>query len=111
MKNGGGGDLEKSFFPSTVKKASEIPSSSPTVSIEELTPPFRFVKGHDKGKLVSDFWDDLGLAIAKAHGMISMNELKGFSSIESPDLVAQHLHKNVQVYLLKQLPSYLHCPF
>ena len=111
MKNGGGGDLEKSFFPSTVKKASEIPSSSPTVSIEELTPPFRSLKGHDKGKLVSDFWDDLGLAIAKAHNVISMNELKGFSSIESPDLVAQHLHKNVQVYLLKQLPSYLHCPF
>ena len=88
MKNGGGGDLEKSFFPSTVKKAPEIPSSSPTVSIEELTPPFRSLKGHDKGKLVSDFWDDPGLDVSKAQDMISTDKLKHFSSIESLDLVA-----------------------
>ena len=39
LKKGGGGDLEKSFVPSAVEKAPEISSSSPTVLIEELTPP------------------------------------------------------------------------
>ena len=109
LKRGGGGDLEKSFVPSAIEKAPEIPSSSPIVSIEELTPPFRSLNGRDKGKLVFYFWDDPGLAVTKAHDVISMNELKHFSPIELPDLVTQHLHKNVQVCFLKQLFFRLHC--
>ena len=32
------------------------------------------------GKFVSYFWDDPGLAVAKAHDVISTNELRHFSS-------------------------------
>ena len=109
LKTGGGGDLEKSFVPSAVEKAPKIPSSSSIVSIEELTPPFRSLKGRDKGKLVSDFWDNPSLVVAMAHDVISTNELKRFLSIELPNLVTQHLHKNVQVCFLKQLFSCLYC--
>ena len=80
-KKGGGGDLEKSFVPSAIEKAPEIPSSSPIVSIEELTPPFRSLNGRDKGKLVFYFWDDPSLAVTKAHDVISMNELKDRKSV------------------------------
>ena len=93
-----GVDSKKSFVPSAVQKVSEVLPSSPIVSIEELTPSLRSFKGRDKGKSISDFQNDLGLAMAKAHDVISTDELGSFSSIESHDLVTQHLHKNVQVH-------------
>ena len=73
-----GGDSEKSSVPSTIQEVSEAPSSSPTISIEELTPSLRSFKGQDKGKLVFDFWNDPGLAVAKVHDVILMDELGRF---------------------------------
>lgn len=48
-------------------------------------------------KFVSSFWDDPRLAVAEAHDVILMDELKHLSSIESHNLVTQHLHKSVQI--------------
>nr|POF06480.1 hypothetical protein CFP56_27892 [Quercus suber] len=91
------GDSEKPPIPSAVQKVSEVLSSFPTMSIEELTPSFRSFKGRDKGKSVFDFWNDLGWAVARAHDVISTDKLGYFSSIESRDLFTQRLQKNVQL--------------
>nr|POE96083.1 hypothetical protein CFP56_23453 [Quercus suber] len=71
-----GGDSEKSSVPFVVQKVSEVPSSSPTFSIEELTTSLWSFKAQDKGKFVSDLWNDPGLAMAKAHYVISTDELE-----------------------------------
>ncbi|KAL4638533.1 hypothetical protein ACB092_03G153600 [Castanea dentata] len=47
----------------------------------------------NKGKSVSNFWNDPSLAVARAHDVISTAELGRFSSIESHDLITQHLQK------------------
>lgn len=94
-----GGDLDKSSASPIVPKVPETLLPSLIVSIEELSPPFRSSKGKNKGKFVSNFWDNPRLAVAKAHNVILMHELKCLSSIESHDLVTQHLHKSVQVRL------------
>ncbi|KAK7844561.1 hypothetical protein CFP56_010768 [Quercus suber] len=66
-----GGDSEKSSVPFVVQKVSEVPSSSPTFSIEELTTSLWSFKAQDKGKFVSDLWNDPGLAMAKAHYILA----------------------------------------
>ena len=96
-----GGDLEKPPIPFVVHKVFEVLPSSPTVSVEEVTPSLRPFKGRDKGKSVSDFWNDLGLVVARAHDVISTNELGHFSSIESHDLITQHFQKNVPSSILR----------
>ena len=74
------GDFENTPAPSALPKVSKVLPSSLTVSIEELTPPPSSSKGQDKGKFATNFWDDLALAVAKAHDVISTDELKHPSS-------------------------------
>ena len=82
-----GGDLDKSSASPIVPKVLETLLPSPTISIEELSPPLRSSNDKDKVKFVSSFWDDPRLAVAKAYDGISMDELKQLSSIDSHDLV------------------------
>lgn len=79
------GDLDKSSASPIVPKVLETLLPSSTISIEELSPLLRSSKGKDKVKFVSSFWDDPRLAMAKAHDVISMDEQKHLSSIESHD--------------------------
>nr|POE52350.1 hypothetical protein CFP56_65584 [Quercus suber] len=65
----------------------QIAPSSPTPSLEvtALTPPITCSKG--KGKVRRSVWDDLAIALGRAHNVVMDNELKGLSSIPSHELV------------------------
>nr|POF27429.1 hypothetical protein CFP56_64428 [Quercus suber] len=61
--------------------------SSPTPSLEMMTfsPPTTRSKG--KAKVGKSVWDDPAITLGRAHNAITEDELKGFSSISSPELV------------------------
>ena len=76
---------------------------SPTTSVEEIpTPAFKRPRLSDKEKEKADsrsstVWDDKGLAVEWAHGVMTVKDLKVFSGVHFNEVVTRHVHKLVQV--------------
>ena len=48
---------------------------------------------------MSSVWEDAGLALVRAHFVVTAEDLKALSSIPSHKVVSCHIHKLVQVRL------------
>ena len=77
-------------------------TTSPTPSIEELTPRNKRLRVRDKQKekvdsRPSSIWDDAGVFMARAQDIFSTDKMKVFSGVPADDVVRRHLHKLVQV--------------
>ena len=76
---------------------------SPTTSVEEIPTPSSkrsrlTIKEKEKAdSRSSTVWDDEGLAVEKAHGVVIAEDLKAFSSVPFNVVANQHVHKLVQV--------------
>ena len=79
--------------------ASNPKATSPTVSIEGITPHPKKAHGSDKGKskVDSSIWNDAATALRRAHNVITPDKLKGLTAVPSHELVNHHIHKLVQV--------------
>ena len=81
-------------------------TASPTTSVEEIPTPTskrpRLVgKGMEKAdSQASSIWDDAELAVERAHGVVTAEDLKVFSGVPSNEVVACHVHRLVQVKYL-----------
>ena len=75
--------------------------ASSTISIEELTPCPKKFRGDDKGKdkVGISVWEDLAIALGRAHNVVTTVDLKKLSQVPSHELVNHHIHKPVQVFL------------
>ena len=91
---------------------------SPTTSVEEIpTPSSRrlclTVKEKEKANSRSStIWDDEGLAVERAHRVVTAEDLKAFLGVPFNVVANQHVHKLVQVkifvYLLVSF-FFFHC--
>ena len=80
--------------------------SSPTHSLEMMTftPPITHSKGN--GKVGKSVWEDLSMALGRAHNVITDDELRGVSSIPSHELVNHHIHKLMQLFYSVTFAAY-----
>ena len=80
--------------------------ASLATSVEEIpTPaskrPWVTNKGKEKAdSRSSSVWDDEGLAVERAHGAVTTEELKVISSMSFNEVTTRHVHKLVQVTFL-----------
>ena len=87
--------------------------ASLAISVEEITPirkkPRVANKGKEKADLrLSSIWDDAESIVARAHEVITTEDLKVFSSTPPNKIVGRHIHKLVQVmYLCNFILSFL----
>ena len=74
-------------------------AASPGVSIEEVVLPLRRRKMGNKGKEKIGFsvWVDVGVAMARANELLTLEEMKEISDVPSQEMVSHHVHKLVQV--------------
>ena len=78
-------------------------TASPSTSIEELPTPTSKrprLSSKDKEKVdsrTSTIWSDERLAMDRAHGVITANDLKVFSGVPSNTVASRHVHRLVQV--------------
>ena len=77
-------------------------ATSPTPSVEELTPRNKRLRVREKQKekvdsKPSSIWDDAGVSVARAQDIFSADEMKVFSGVPANDVARRHLHKLVQV--------------
>ena len=99
----------KGPFVTAVASATPIVSNvetarmvSPTTSVEEIPTPSKrphlTVKEKEKAdSRSSTVWDDKGLVVERAHGVVTVEDLKAFSSVPFNVVVNQHVHKLVQI--------------
>ena len=80
--------------------ASDPKATSPAASIEEITSRPKRARGSNKGKnkVDSNVWDDVAIAMGRAHNVITRKELKDLNVVPSHELVSRHIHKLVQVH-------------
>ena len=79
--------------------------ASPTTSVEEiLTPSLKSqrLSGKEKekekvGSCLPTVWDDEGMAMERAHGVMNAEDLKFFSGVPLNVVASQHVHRIVQV--------------
>ena len=79
-----------------------VGTTLPTPSVEELTPHHKKPQTADKQKekldsRSSSVWDDAGVALAHAHNVFSIDDMKAFSGVFANEVIGRHLHKLVQV--------------
>ena len=77
-------------------------ATSPTPSVEELTPRNKTLRDGEKQKekvdlKPSSIWDDAGVSVVKAQDILSVDEMKLFSGVLADNVARRHLHKLVQV--------------
>ena len=54
-------------------------------------------KEKDKERVGSSVWDDEGMAVERAHGVVNAEDLKVFSGVPLNAVANQHMHRIVQV--------------
>ena len=75
----------------------------PATSVEEIpTPASKRSRVTDKGKEKADsrpscVWDNEGLEVERAHGVVTAEDLKAISSVSFNEVATRHVHKLVQV--------------
>ena len=98
--------VEKGVFETLVAPGTKTMRTASSVTlVEEITPIRKKPRMADKGKKKADsrsfcIWGDIGLAMARAHEVVTAEELKVFSSMPSNEVVGRHVHKLVQVMYL-----------
>ena len=86
-----------------VSGAETTRTASPSTSIEELPTPASKrprLSSKDKEKVdsrTSTIWSDERLAVDRAHGVITADDLKVFSEVPSNTMAGHHVHRLVQV--------------
>ena len=81
-------------------------TASPSTLVEELpTPASKRPRLSDKEKekvdpRTSTVWDDERLAVDRAHGVVTAEDLKVFSGVPFNNITSRHIHKLVQVKCL-----------
>ncbi|XP_075639932.1 uncharacterized protein LOC142611706 [Castanea sativa] len=84
-----------------VSGAETTRTASPATSVEEIpTPASKRPRTSDRGRddgCSSTIWDDERLAVDKACGVVTVEDLQVFSGLPPNELVGRHLHKLVQV--------------
>ena len=86
-----------------VSRAETMRTASPSTSIEKLQTPASKrprLSSKDKEKVdsrTSTIWSDERLAVDRAHGVITTNDLKVFSEVPSNIVASRHVHKLIQV--------------
>ena len=75
-------------------------ATSPTLSVEELTPRNKRLRVGEKQKekvdsKPSSIWDDAGVSVVKAQDILSVDEMKLFSGVLADNVARRHLHKLV----------------
>ena len=86
-----------------VSGAETTRTASPLTSLEELPTPASKrprLSSKDKEKVdsrTSTIWSDERLAVDRAHGVITANDLKVFSGVPSNTVASRHVHRLVQV--------------
>ena len=74
-----------------------------TTSVEEIPTPsskrpcLTVMEKEKTDSRSSTVWDDEGLAMEKAHGVVTVEDLKAFSGVPFNVVPNQHVHKLVQV--------------
>jgi len=101
--------------PSVIPAASVTPvissaettrTTSPLTSVEELPTPVSkrpHLPDREKEKAdphTSTIWDDKRLAVDRAHGVVTAEDLKVFSRVPFNNVASRHFHKLVQVKCL-----------
>ena len=56
--------------------------------------------GKEKEKAGLSVWDDEGVAVVQAHGVVNAEDLKVFSGVPLNVVASQHVHRIVQVKTL-----------
>ena len=79
-----------------------VGTTLPTPSVEELTPQHKKPRTANKQKEKLDsrspsVWDDAGVALAHAHNVFSIDDMKAFLGVFANEVIRRHLHKLVQV--------------
>ena len=79
-----------------------VRTASPATSVEEIPTPSlkrQRVSGKEKEKerAGSSVWDDEGMAMERAHGVVNAEDLKVFSEVPLNVVAIQHVHRIVQV--------------
>ena len=78
-------------------------TASPSTSLEEFPTPTSKrprLSSKDKEKVdsrTSNIWSDERLAVDRAHGVITADDLKVFSGVPSNTVASHHVHRLVQV--------------
>ena len=86
-----------------VSGAETTRTTSPSTSIEELPTPASKrprLSSKDKEKVDScmlTIWSDERLTVDRAHGVITVDDLKVFSRVPSNTVASRHVHRLVQV--------------
>ena len=86
-----------------VSRAETMRTASPSTSIEKLQTPASKrprLSSKDKEKVdsrTSTIWSDERLAVDRAHGVITTDDLKVFSEVPSNIVASRHVHKLIQV--------------
>ena len=81
-------------------------TASPTTSVEEITTPIskkpRLTNKRKENvdSCAFNIWDDVELAMERAHEVVTTEVLKVFLGVPSNEVVARHVHKLVQVKYL-----------
>lgn len=72
------------------------------VSLEEITPCQKKRRSCDKrkDKVEPNFWEDVAIALGRAHNVVTLDDLKVISGIPSHKVVNHYIHKLVQVFLV-----------
>ena len=82
-----------------------VRTASPATSVEEIPTPSskrQRLSGKEKkkekvGSCPPTVWDDDGMAVERAHGVVNAEDLKVFSGVPLNVVVSQHVHRIVQV--------------
>ena len=85
-----------------VSRVENVRTASPATSVEEIPTPSskrQRVSGKEKEKerVGSTVWDDGGMAVERAHGVVNAEDLKVFSGVPLNAVASQHVHRIVQV--------------
>ena len=86
-----------------VSGAETTKTASPSTSIEKLPTPASkrpHLSSKDKEKVdsrTSTIWSDERLAVDRAHGVITADDLKVFSEVPSNTVASRHIHRLIQV--------------
>ena len=93
------------FATPIVSSVETARTASPATSVEEIPTPSKrprlSVKEKEKvDSRSSTVWDDEGLTVERAHGVVNAKDLKVFSGVPFNVVANQHVYKLVQVKCL-----------
>ena len=88
-----------------VSRVENVRTASPATSVEEIPTPSSkrqrlSSKEKEKEKMGLSVWDDEGVAVERAHGVVNAEDLKVFFRVPLNVVASQYVHRIVQVKTL-----------